>query len=460
MIVAFVIAACIDPVSFGAIPNDGKSDTDAIQRAIDKAEETHGAVCLGPGVWNLTRSRKIPSLLIDRGPIEMYGVGPTTILRMSGPGGHGDWRAVQVRGPATGVVVRDLTIDGLDARDTEEQTHLLEIAFGAKSTQIRNVTLGPMRRPDQKVGDGIGGDCIRLIGEQNQDVAGVEIIGSTLVDCDRSGVAIQRHVRDVVISQDAITGAGDTPIDFEPTGSDPGGAIHRITISQTTLDRTTDAQGDFAITLTGSDLTVTDVAMHNGGINLGNVSRVAITNSVIDGRGARLSIYRRAELVTITGNRITPASNAATLPVIRASHNHGFIPHGIVISHNVIFQPRPAPTIELLSAHHATIEDNEIHYTASDPTWAFIDVEAVADDIDQIKIVNNQLHGDGLGLRLGPGRHAFHDIVFAKNVLRGSHRAVRCEGQPQAFRKPLALANNAVGGAAIECDPAIVSTKP
>jgi hypothetical protein len=454
-----VVAACIDPIAFGAVANDGKSDTEAIQRAIDKAEDTHGSVCLGPGVWNLDRSRRIPSLLIERGPVELHGVGPTTVLRMSGPGGHGDWRALQVRGPATGVMIRDVTIDGLAAHDTEEQTHLLEIALGAHDTIVRGVTLGPMRRPDQRVGEGIGGDCIRLIGDQGKDVSGVQIVDSTLVDCDRSGIAVQRHVQNVVISDDAITGTGDTPIDFEPTGAEAGGAIRGIAITRVTIDRTTDAQGEFGITLTGADLAVSDIAMHNGGINIGNGARVAITNSVIDGLGARISIFRRADVITITGNRIVGSPSARNEPMIRASHNHGFIPKGIVIAHNVITQARPAPTIQLLSATDAKITDNELHYTAADPTWSFVEVLAVAGDISNVEVANNRLYGDGTALRLGPGRHALQDISFVKNQLHGSHRAIRCEGN-QGFSKPVKFANNSIGAAAVDCDATVIPNRP
>src|SRR5262249_32744907 len=143
-------------------------------------------------------------------------------------------------------------------------THLLEIALGARDTVVAGVRLGPMRRPDQKVGDGIGGDCLRLIGDTGKDVDGVTIIDSSFVDCDRSGIAFQRHVHHVTIRGDTISGTGDTPIDFEPTGAGPGGSIDHVAIEGSTIDRPRDAQGEWAITLTGDDLSVTRVAMRNG----------------------------------------------------------------------------------------------------------------------------------------------------------------------------------------------------
>jgi len=139
MIAVVVAAACVDPAAFGAVPNDGMSDTQAIQQAIDRAETGAGEVCLGPGEWDLDRSKGIPSLVIERGPLVIRGAGTTTVLRMKGSGHHGAWRAIQVRGPAHDVTIRDLTIDGLGAYDTEEQTHLLEIAMGARDTWGRCV---------------------------------------------------------------------------------------------------------------------------------------------------------------------------------------------------------------------------------------------------------------------------------------------------------------------------------
>jgi hypothetical protein len=357
------------------------------------------------------------------------------------------------------VTIRDLTIDGLGAYDTEEQTHLLEVATGARATTIDHVHFGPMRRPDQKIGDGIGGDCVRLIGEDGKDVDGVKLVDSVFADCDRSGIALQRHVRRVVIRGDTITGTGDTPIDFEPTGAGPGGSITDVTIDHTTIERPKDAQGEWAISLTGTDLVVDKVVIKNGGINMGNVLRVAITNNDISGLGARLSLFRRAEDVTISGNHIAASAEATTLAIIRASHNHGFVPRGITITHNVLRQPKPAPVIELLSATHVSITNNELHYDAADPTWAFVDVEAIADDVDAIRIADNELDGDGLGLRLGPGRHAFHDVAFTNNKLVGAKRAIRCEGTPAGFLKPLTLAGNKLGTASIECTASIVPVR-
>lgn len=444
MIVLAVIAtklACVDPAVFGGMPDDGVSDTQAIQQAIDKAIATRADVCLGPGVWNLERGAAIPSLSIT-GELTLRGDGPRTILRMTGSGRHGDWRAIQVRGPAHDVVIRDLVIDGLAAHDTEEQTHLVEVALGARYVTITNVRLGPMRRPDQKIGDGIGGDCLRLIGNPGSNVSFVKVIESSFIDCDRSGIAVQRHVDHLEVRGVTIAGTGDTPIDFEPTGTEPGGAIEKVSIVDSTLDRPVTAQGDWAITLSGSDVLVASSVLRNGGINAGNVAKLVLDDLLITGRSARISLFRRGDGIDIANSVIAPSRDSKAEPVIRASHNHDFVPHDIRILRNTIYQPAAAPVIQLLSAHHVKIFDNELHYDAKDTRPAFVAAEAILGDVDDLTIKRNTMLGTALGLRLGPGKHAFGSVTFSSNKLPSSRRTLECDGDKTGFPKPITFADN------------------
>ena len=60
-------ATCVNPASYGAVPNDGKPDTAALQQAIDHAEAISGDVCLGPGEWDVDKGRGIASLIVGGG---------------------------------------------------------------------------------------------------------------------------------------------------------------------------------------------------------------------------------------------------------------------------------------------------------------------------------------------------------------------------------------------------------
>jgi hypothetical protein len=57
-----------------------------------------------------------------------------------------------------------------------------------------------MRRPDQPIGAGAGGDCIRLLGEKEQMVEDVTISDSDFIGCDRSGITVQRGVRRLTVA--------------------------------------------------------------------------------------------------------------------------------------------------------------------------------------------------------------------------------------------------------------------
>jgi hypothetical protein len=439
-----LLASCVDPVTYGAVPDDHGDDAPAFQRAIDQAIEQHAEVCIGPGVWNLARpSGRLGSVGLTGGPIAIHGAGPATVLRMSGPGHHHDWRAISVRN-AHDVVIRDLTIDGLDAFDTEEQTHLIELGPGTHDVVITNVTLGPMRRPDQRVGDGIGGDCLRLLGEPGREVADVTVVDSRFVDCDRSGVGVQRALRDITLAHDTITGAGDTAIDFEPTGR---GAITDVTFVDLTIQHPPLAQSAWAITLAGigQDLArrvlIEQSTMEGGGVSMLNVDNVELADNLITahpkaGPKPTITVFRRGTNIRILRNTIARPAAADPGFVIRASHNNGEVPHGLVIEDNTIEQATRHPVIGSISVGGLVVRHNVIKYTAGDPSIPIVQASAVVADVDGLTVEDNDVRGAASALVTASVRkdHTFTAMTLSGN--RTDHlAAVHCSGPRARFSR-------------------------
>jgi len=404
-----LLASCISPADFGAVPDDRTDDSAAFQRALDKAIEDRAEVCVGPGVWNLARPAGRPGSINlignltsnpTSGPVAIRGAGTQTVLRMSGPGHRRDWAVIYTKN-AHDIVIRDLTIDGLDASDTEEQTHLIQLGPGTRDVVISNVTLGPMRRPDQRVGQGIGGDCLRLLGEPGHEVAGVVIADSRFVDCDRSGIGFQRALRDITVVRDTITGTGDTAIDFEPTGR---GTIEDVALVELTIHHPPDAQSAWAITLGGigrdlaSRLLLEQSTLDGGGIGMLNVAGVEIADNAItahprDSTRPTISVIRRGTDIRVVRNTIARPATSDPGFVIRAAHNNGSVPHDITIEDNTIVQATPHPVIGSLSVGGLVVRHNVIDYTGGDPSVAIIQASADIADIAGLTVEDNDVRG-------------------------------------------------------------------
>lgn len=435
-----LLAACVDPIAHGARVDDGANDTPAVQAAIDRAAATGADVCLPPGVLDLAPTPGRPaSLLIDR-PVSVRGSGARSVLRLSGDGGQRDWRGIQVRGAAaSGVVLRDFAIDALGARNSEEQTHLVEI-YQARDVLIAGVAFGPMRRADQAVGAGAGGDCLRIAGEPGSPTDGVVVYRATFTDCDRSAIGIQRAVQNVALAELQLQGTGDTTIDFEPTGAaGVYGDVFDVSIDRVRAARPPTAQGAWNIVLTGSRLSVTGSDLTGGGIGMGNAEHVVIArNQIAHGPQAKLgptiSLWRRAHDVRISDNEIVRPADAVPAPVIRVSHNNAFVPERVQIERNRIVQETAAPIIEVDSASRIAIRDNQLAYRHADRAPYAIDLQSGVAEVGDIDIADNAISGAAqAALRMAARRTGFARVAFDRNKLYDLDRTIVCQGPESAF---------------------------
>jgi len=233
--------ACFDPVTYGAIPNDGVSDRQAIQAAADAAalaSLTSGMqrVCLGAGTWDCSRApigsyNRAACVSVHGGAVMFAGVGPGTVVRLAGDQDQGDI-VVLSHDPDSSGGVQDLTIDTSAAFDTSEQTHAMGTTGACQLNHCRPITnlsyrrtvcVHPKRAGERK------GDCIRLLGNTapgadgspGTGIYGVTIEDNVFKQCARSGIQPQRGVHGLVIRNNEFW--CDQPIHGEATG---GSAPH------------------------------------------------------------------------------------------------------------------------------------------------------------------------------------------------------------------------------------------
>lgn len=459
MLALLALASCVSPLAHGAVPGDGVGDEAAISRAIAEARARRVDVCFPAGVFELGRPARWASLVIESGaPVTLRGAGPSTILRMTGDGRQGDWRGIELRGGARGVTFQDLAIDSLGSHNTEEQTHLVQLSPGVSRVTFRRVQFGPMREPGQPIGAGAGGDCLRLVGERDAMVEDVVVSRSSFLDCDRSGVSLQRGLRRIVIARSLFRGTGDSPIDFEPTAP---GAIEDVVMTGLRIHRDAAAQGSWAIAIGGySDdvatrITVANSILDGGGVGMLNVGEVVVAHNDIthgSGAGPTISVRRRAARVLVEGNEIVRPRGAPAAPLFEAQHNNGFAPTELVIAANRLRQETSAPVVSSTSVARLEITANRIQYAGDDPAQFVIDTHAVAADAGRMGIVENRILGAARAtLRLDARNRAVHDVELRGNVSEAVSESVTCEAQAQGRFGKVVASGNDFGGAVSTC---------
>jgi hypothetical protein len=456
-LLAAVAVACVSPLAFGAVAGDGVGDEQAIAAAIASARTTNAAVCLPAGVFELARPAKWASLVID-GPVTLRGEGASTILRMTGDGRQGDWRGIELRAGAHGVIFEDLAIDSLGTYNTEEQTHLVQLSPGVSRVTFRRVQLGPMRHPGQSEGEGSGGDCLRLVGEAHAMVEDVVVSRSLFVDCDRSGVSLQRGLRRIVISRSTIRGTGDSPIDFEPTAPGP---IEDVVMAGLSISRGPRAQGSWGIAIGGygqdvaTRITVANNVLEGGGVGMLNVGQVLVAQNEIrhgTGAGPTISVRRRAEQVLIQDNVIVRPSGAPAAALIEAQHNNGFAPESLVLVENRMQQATSAPVISTYSVARLEVRGNLIEYDGPDARQFVIDTHATAADVDHLVMTGNTIRGVArAALRLDARGRSVRGVKMRGNLSASVGASVACEAQATGRFGKVEEEGNDFGGAAAEC---------
>ncbi len=456
---------CFDPADYGARPTtSGTAPIDAragIQGAIDAAGDA-STVCLGPGVWHVSRAPlgsydRFASLSIHGNRVSLIGSGPATVIAPYGDAGRGDWRVIDVT-HARDVTISNLTIDTSELTNTDEQTHAIVATGPVDGLDVEGVSFYHPER--KKPGGGVwrGGDCLRLVGAPGALVQHVSIVDDTFEMCDRSSIQVQTGVWGLSVIGSKFLWVGDTAIDSEPTSSAGNGDV--IISGNQFADTNPLAQGAYAVTLAGFDqpearVTVSDNVFARRGLETYRIRELTILGNTLSSGyaadSAVLSLTNVAEQWVVMGNTIHRIATAKPGAVVRAIH-HGASKASTrgVLEGNVITQDTAFTVIDIESAQDLSVEGNDIAYTPSTTTWkngfSAIALRATSFDADGILISNNRIRATTAGaldaaVALDANPRAFGAVSVTGNMSIGVDMGLRCEGRG-GFTQPIVHTGN------------------
>lgn len=316
---------CTSPRDFGAVPDDGADDREAIQRAIDS-----GADCVRiDGTYHVTRRPQLGSLGIGslqiRRPLRLEGDG---VISMLGSGAHRDWYLIQVA--AADVTISGITLSGRERTETEEQTHLIHASPGTSRLTIEDVAFD-----FPPIGPSSGGDCIRLLGNLGAPVTDTTVRDIVGAVCDRSLIGVQRGVFGLLVDHVESAIVGDQVLDIEPSGG-PAYAcapiVRDVVISDSILRR--GVGGGLAVAIQGDGCALTtgvriSDSVIDGGILATDVGTLTIERTLVRAVGTLpLHVFKRALDVRVIDSRLERFGPGA---VFHAHDQNGFAPTRVIV---------------------------------------------------------------------------------------------------------------------------------
>jgi hypothetical protein len=346
---------------FGARGDGLHDDTQAFISAANSLEPTGGELYVPSGEYVLSPSGPSP-----RGGLELFGQSNITLvgdgleqttIRMAANTYDGNTHLVYIKNSLQ-VVFRDLTIDGNreNASFPSEQNHCVEV-WSSIQMRFERVRFRNCR-----------GDGIRLMGIPTHGDPWTELVwieNSRFEDNGRSGIAVQRAVRNLHIRHNTFDRMSDQSIDVEPTGSRSPTDI----FIENNVIRHTNAT----------------LAVAPGGIGgVDVVRRLVFSFNRIENGGAQ---FAKINDLRIEGNTIIGDPSHATL---RLTHN---VTNAVVIGNEFVGaggSELPVVEVEALNGgypSHITLQGNRI-----DATGGRVGIR-VTDALGSISILQNEIRG-------------------------------------------------------------------
>jgi len=391
---------------FGARGDGLHDDTQAFVSAANALKPSGGELYVPAGEYILSPSGPSP-----RGGLELFGQSNITLIgdglegttiRMA-PGTYdGNTHLIYIK-KSFQVSFRDLTLDGnrQNASFPSEQNHCVEV-WSSIQMRFERVRFRNCR-----------GDGVRLMGVPVQGDPWTELVwieNSRFEDNGRSGVAVQRAVRNLHIRNNTFERLSDQSIDVEPTGAR---SPTDIFIENNVIHH---ANGTLAVA--------------PGGIGGKDVARrIVFSFNRIENGGAQ---FAKIDDLRIEGNTIIGDPGHATL---RITHN---VTNAVIVNNELVGPGKaelPVMEIEALNGGHAshiTIQSNRID--ASNGRGGL----RIADALGNISILDNEITGGG-------GQNGIHiDNILAKssprrgvsildNVVHNFKNAVQLSTRNDAF---------------------------
>lgn len=329
-------ADTVDVVSHGARGDDQIDDTEAFAEALASLPQEGGVLLVPEGIFLLKASENGINRAIDlsnRSNIKLAGAGmEQTILRMA-PASYTTDTHVILLERASGITIQNLTIDGNRANVSyqNEQSHGVELR-GSSNIRFERVFF-----------TGMHGDGIRLLGLTAEErwVKQVLVKDSRFDNNGRSGVAVQRGVKEVEITGSSFTRISDQAIDMEPSNAEGVDIAPRdFSITNNVFSNT----AGLAVTVSGIGVekparrvVVADNELEGTSILVFNAHDVRIQRNIIRSADRSPIVVQKASRnVWIQDNQIDDARRTLGESAVQLLFHNGCAPTDVQFERNTV----------------------------------------------------------------------------------------------------------------------------
>jgi hypothetical protein len=314
---------------------------------------------------------------------------------------------------SAGITFRDIGFDGnrQNAAFPDEQSHCVE-TWSSSEVVFERVLFR-----------NCWGDGIRLMGLGSPGdpwTEGVTIQDSRFEDNGRSGIAVQRGVRDLKVLRNLFQRISDQSIDIEPTGSV---SPTDVLIEDNVVHHST---GNWAIAIGG--IGGGDVArrfvfrnnrIENGSVLIYKAHDVTVEGNVILGdpyHGAGLRLTHDMANVQILNNRITsPSTNVGDAGIQIVSLNEHY-PQAVTVRNNVVATKSGGVMVRDASLD-ITIEDNSLSGAGGSTGVLVTNVISRGFVHSGFTINRNLVNDFAVGVSLATGADLFSDVTIQDNTI-------------------------------------------
>lgn len=445
---AVTTTGCANPVSFGAIPDDGIDDGPAFRAMFATAGVIHA--CVGPGHWTLNYNRS-SSITIGQGQT-LTGAGPSTVFDMTGDGHAGSWIGIELDGGSVRAIAMNQV--GLTNPDPTGQVHMIGILAGDASA-VTDLVLGPSS-------SGLG-DCIRMLGtDATHQVTRARISQVTALQCGRDAISLQHDVASATISNSVWNSIGDQDIDYEPTS--PGPVTATIT-GNVMVHTNHSASVTLSDTGAGNETVFANNLIMGGNVGAVRANNVTFANNTVIGDPTAstptVDIIRNATGVRVTGNYLVRPASAPASYVLRFTQNNSGLPSNEVIANNRIVQNTLIQAIFLDSVSRTVVSANNVTmavpWTAGNAIECLSNIASCDQNAFEGNVIESPAGTTGAAIALGAlsaGSFQTGRNLVLGNVGAGFTSSVSCGGP---FAGPVRIDNNMLGGT-VSCTGASVGT--
>jgi len=401
---------------YGAFGDGQHDDAAAFRNALTALGSSGGVLYVPAGTYILKPSGIYPRGGLDlrfRSNITVRGDGlDRTTLRMA-PGSYenqGATHLVYIK-KSSQITIRDLTLDGNRQNSifSDEQNHCVEV-WSSTTVRLDKVLIQNCR-----------GDGVRLMGLADPGdpwTDSVWIENSRFQDNGRSGIAVQRAVRNLYIRHNTFDRIRAQSIDIEPTGAQsPTDIFIENNVIRHNGGTWAVAPGGIGGTDVARRLVFSFNRIENGGAQFAKIDDLQIEGNTLigDRRHATLRISHNVTNAVIANNEFV-GGGSVDIPVVEIEALNGSYPSHIMIQGNRIDASGGSTGIRVGDAlGNISILDNEINGGGSQNGIHVENILAKSSPRRGFSILDNVLRNFKNGVQLSTRNDAFADVLIQRN---------------------------------------------